>query len=245
MSLGLKIKDFRQTTGMSQPQLAEAIGIEQSYLSKLENDKSLPSADVLSRLLTAMGMDLETLLSDPLLGTDKQRLAQLPEVADNLKQQRGRRINERKRLLLGSSLLIALSVALFYTGETKVLFSESRSIYSSQGIELQHEPNGMFNDDVYAALVQATDSENYRKDRDIKRAELLSRQNLETRLLPDYRGKSFTEEVKGGKRTFGFAGSRSVPQPINAWLRILGVFGVSLGLLGFFIEWRLGRIAKS
>ncbi|WP_338591984.1 helix-turn-helix transcriptional regulator [Shewanella khirikhana] len=244
MSLGLKIKDFRQTAGMSQPQLAEAIGIEQSYLSKLENDKSLPSADVLSRLLSAMGIDLETLLSDPLLGTDKQRLAQLPEVADNLKQQRGRRLNERKGILLASSLLVAISSALFYAGESKLLFSEDMHIYSSRGIELAGEPNGIFDEDVFLAMVRATDAKDYRKEMDVTRAQMMSRESLETRMLATFQGKRFTEAVEGGKRTFGFDGIKKISRPVNAWLRIVGVFGFCLGLLGFFIEWRLGRMAK-
>jgi len=43
MNFGERIKQLRTARNMTQPQLAEAIGIEQSYLSKLENDKSVPS----------------------------------------------------------------------------------------------------------------------------------------------------------------------------------------------------------
>jgi len=43
MNFGERIKQLRTERNMTQPQLAEAIGIEQSYLSKLENDKSVPS----------------------------------------------------------------------------------------------------------------------------------------------------------------------------------------------------------
>jgi len=46
MNIGEKIKQLRTEKNLTQPQLAEAIGIEQSYLSKLENDKSTPSADI-------------------------------------------------------------------------------------------------------------------------------------------------------------------------------------------------------
>ncbi|MBM7071474.1 helix-turn-helix transcriptional regulator [Shewanella sp. 202IG2-18] len=43
MTFGQIIKSFRTEKGLSQPEFAEQVGIEQSYLSKLENDKSLPS----------------------------------------------------------------------------------------------------------------------------------------------------------------------------------------------------------
>ncbi|WP_229381076.1 helix-turn-helix domain-containing protein [Shewanella psychropiezotolerans] len=43
MTLGQQLKQFRIDRGFSQPELAELAGIEQSYLSKLENDKSVLS----------------------------------------------------------------------------------------------------------------------------------------------------------------------------------------------------------
>ena len=49
MNFGDKIRQLRKDKNFTQPELAEAMGIEQSYLSKLENGKSLPSNDVLAR----------------------------------------------------------------------------------------------------------------------------------------------------------------------------------------------------
>ncbi|MCL1076679.1 XRE family transcriptional regulator [Parashewanella spongiae] len=51
MTLGQIIKQIRVEKALSQPELAEKIGIEQSYLSKLENDKSLPSNEMLQAIL--------------------------------------------------------------------------------------------------------------------------------------------------------------------------------------------------
>src|SRR5688572_18022983 len=39
VNFGEKVKQLRAERNLTQPQLAQAIGIEQSYLSKLENDK--------------------------------------------------------------------------------------------------------------------------------------------------------------------------------------------------------------
>ncbi|MDX1454577.1 MAG: helix-turn-helix transcriptional regulator [Gammaproteobacteria bacterium] len=65
MSLGTNLKHWRQVRGLTQPELAERAEIEQSYLSKLENDRSQASEGVLDRLATALEIDLDTLQRDP------------------------------------------------------------------------------------------------------------------------------------------------------------------------------------
>ena len=50
MRLGERLRQLRQARDLTQPELADAIGIEQSYLSKLENDKYVPSADIFGRI---------------------------------------------------------------------------------------------------------------------------------------------------------------------------------------------------
>ena len=44
--------------------MAEAIGIEQSYLSKLENDKSVPSAEMFQAIVKALELDVQEFLKD-------------------------------------------------------------------------------------------------------------------------------------------------------------------------------------
>ena len=51
MTLGEQLKKLRNAKDLSQPDLANIAGIEQSYLSKLENDKSIPSNDISRKLL--------------------------------------------------------------------------------------------------------------------------------------------------------------------------------------------------
>ena len=67
---------------MTQPQLAEAIGIKQSYLSKLENDKSVPSAEMFQSIIKTLEMDAKDFLKD----IDKKilngPLKKIPEVAN-------------------------------------------------------------------------------------------------------------------------------------------------------------------
>jgi transcriptional regulator with XRE-family HTH domain len=58
MTLGEQLKKLRNEKALSQPDLADLTGIEQSYLSKLENDKSMPSNDIFRRLLAAYELSL-------------------------------------------------------------------------------------------------------------------------------------------------------------------------------------------
>ncbi len=64
MNFGEKLRQLRNDKDLTQPELAEAMGIEQSYLSKLENDKSLPSNDVLNRILDVFGLEIGDLVDD-------------------------------------------------------------------------------------------------------------------------------------------------------------------------------------
>ena len=64
MNFGDRIRQLRIDKNLTQPELAAAMGIEQSYLSKLENGKSLPSNDMLQRILDVFGTDVGDLVDD-------------------------------------------------------------------------------------------------------------------------------------------------------------------------------------
>ena len=51
--------DARQTTGLTQNELAERSGITQGDISKLEHGKLNPSIKILQRLASAMGKQLK------------------------------------------------------------------------------------------------------------------------------------------------------------------------------------------
>src|SRR5262249_42306739 len=55
------LRTLRLARGLTQPMLAEKAGIEQCYLSKLENGRSKPSEDVLTRIAQALEVKPEAL----------------------------------------------------------------------------------------------------------------------------------------------------------------------------------------
>jgi len=69
MAFHENLRAIRLAKGLTQPSLAEAAQIEQSYLSKLENGRSSPSDEVLLRLAGALGTSAEELMRD---GADAQ-----------------------------------------------------------------------------------------------------------------------------------------------------------------------------
>jgi transcriptional regulator with XRE-family HTH domain len=55
---GSFVRAVRTSRGLSQQALAAAVGMRQSNLSAIENDRRVPSADTLNRLVVACGYEL-------------------------------------------------------------------------------------------------------------------------------------------------------------------------------------------
>ena len=237
MTFGTKLKNLRIDRGLSQPELADQIGIEQSYLSKLENDKSLPSGDILKAALRSFEMTLDDLLHDPLVKTDLGRLKQIPEVALWLEKRGQKSATQQRFLLYVSSLLIAVSITLFYAGFSKLVFPSTFYQYSSQGVVLEGEPMNIF--DRWIDLIPPEEFNN-----DVRRQkafEINSRKDKALMLSEVNRGTQFEVDVKDGKRLYVYEKEVRQARPENAVLQISGVFLFVLGLMGFFLERRLSR----
>ena len=144
MYFGEKVRRLRAERNLTQPQLAQAIGIEQSYLSKLENDKSVPSADIFQAILKAFSIDAPTLLA----GVDEKQirndLRQVPEVAEHLRSQVAMRIHSVRTWLFLSGMALALGLTLVVAGHRGLLFSNQQFNYESLGVLLPGESPSYF-----------------------------------------------------------------------------------------------------
>lgn len=56
--LGLKVKEFRKQRKITQEKLAEIIGVDNGYISKLEVGQNFPSINTLERIADALGVEL-------------------------------------------------------------------------------------------------------------------------------------------------------------------------------------------
>src|SRR5260370_23602492 len=91
MKLGRRLRQLRKEKGLTLRSLAEAAGVDFTYLSKIENEKCgySPGADTIRALATALGVDSLELL----------RLADKvpPEIQELTATARARRFFERAR----------------------------------------------------------------------------------------------------------------------------------------------------
>lgn len=101
MSFNENLRTLRLARGLTQPALAEKAGIEQSYLSKLENGRSKPSEDVLARLAQALDVKAEALTQN----------------GDEAEERRHR----WRRGLMASAVALSL-VAAFFVGRITALY---------------------------------------------------------------------------------------------------------------------------
>ena len=70
MDLGSKIKNVRYNNNISQEEMAKILKINRNYLSRIETNKSLPTAEVLTRLDESFNLSIDSLLGINLDGKE-------------------------------------------------------------------------------------------------------------------------------------------------------------------------------
>lgn len=240
MTLGEYIKDTRAKMQLSQPQLAEQIGIEQSYLSKLENDKSLPSNEVFRRLLSALNVPLAVFVA-AFSTQEQQQLTAIADVELYLKQQGNKQQRNLGWLVLSLSFVFALGAACFYAGFQALCFPERMYQYESQGVVLPGESAFVFTDwDQNSPMLTGTGEEMRQSMKNRVEKEQLMYQRLVqlTEYSFEHKGEYYIRAVDGGSRTFEYKSANRVSRIGNTVLQLLGLF-----LMVFTAVLSLGRKA--
>ncbi|MYN09400.1 helix-turn-helix domain-containing protein [Pseudoduganella aquatica] len=242
MNFGEKLKHIRTEKNLTQPQLAAAIGIEQSYLSKLENDKSQPSADMFSTIVKA----LEMAPADFLNGIDSKvlqtSLRHIPEVSHFLNGNTARRVHDAKKWLFGAASACALGFALMLAANDGIFSSNNQYKYISKGVILPDESDNVFDQfkevlNLKLAAATISSAEHARMLAEFEAA----RVRLATAEFWGDRGSVFFEAAGKARRKFELAGVRYVRSPVNKVLQYLGALFAFCGVLAFLVEWRLRR----
>ncbi|RYY73830.1 MAG: XRE family transcriptional regulator [Gammaproteobacteria bacterium] len=248
MNIGEKIKQLRTDKNLTQPQLAEAIGIEQSYLSKLENDKSIPSADIFQAILKALSINAANFLE----GIDEKiihkDLRHIPEVANYLNAGAAFRIHNIKKWLFGSAAACVIGLTLIVAGYSSLIFNSIQYEYISDGILLEGEPWDFISSwERYEAKDSCTynvsdECQKKSEERAAKDKVMRARIRLDTLMTTSYQGKHIYKNVEGGFRVYEFKGDRNIHHAGNRYLMLLGTLIAFAGLFGFFVEFRLRKI---
>ncbi len=221
MQFGEKLRLLRKNKGLTQPELAETMGIEQSYLSKLENGKSLPSNDVLNRILDVFSLGIGDLVDDLDQGVRNQ-LRQIPDVATHFNNEKRQLIGNRRRWILISSALIASGVALIYAGNVHLFYPNVVYQYRSEGVILDGESKEFFQRSHARELVD-------------------QRRNEEYLTTWEYRGNVFNVPVDGGSRTYYLDGHRETDPWQNKGVTFIGLLLGVFGAIGLVLERKLSR----
>lgn len=244
MNFGEKLKQLRSERNWTQPQLAEVIGIEQSYLSKLENDKSIPSADIFQAILKAFAIDVGNFLEGIDAQIIQRQLRQIPEVANFLNAGIAGKIHNIKKWLFCSAAACVIGLNLIAAGHRGLVFSNTMYNYESAGIILANEPEDLFEN--YGKLLNARRSSGEIasiEDLNKKWYEFTSTRRRPNYLAsPNYQGSTFNIPVEGGSRTYIYQHPHENDPFENRFLILIGILLSFSGLFGFFVEFRLRKI---
>lgn len=76
---GAFVRAVRTERGMSQDELAAVSGVSQPNLSAIENDRRVPSADTLNRIVVACGFELAAVAGDRAVYCDLPAVGWFPD----------------------------------------------------------------------------------------------------------------------------------------------------------------------
>jgi transcriptional regulator with XRE-family HTH domain len=227
MKLSEKIKLLRTHDNMTQPELANKAGIEQSYLSKLENDKGSPSYEVIDKIAQAFDMTGMELINGLGQSYIEKNLSHIPEVAAEYASVRNQREKQFKRRFIVASLVIVLGIGFVYLGSRGVLFSQTMHIYESQGVSNQNEIPYQFNSRPIKEINESVSEWETRMKAN------RSRIDVKQISIIDYKGHSFIATEDGGKRLYNMQYSKTINSLKNELITTLGVMLIVGGIFMF------------
>lgn len=243
MNFGERLKQIRTEKGLTQPQFAQMAGIEQSYLSKLENDKSVPSAETFSTILSGLGMDEATFLQELDRDVLATTLRHIPAVAQFNADTATTQLKDSKKWLYGSALAWIAGFALMLAAYNGIIFSNKLYKYTSPGVILAGEPDNIFDKyreitmlKMMAKIITTEEMAKQQEEFQVSRVRPLVVE------WPTSRGMVYAEHLAQGHRLFELVNTESIQAPGNRNLQFLGAIVFACGFVGLFLEWRLRRL---
>lgn len=235
MKLSEKIKLLRTQEQLTQPELASKAGIEQSYLSKLENDKGTPSYEVINKIAQAFdlsGMELINSLSQSYI---EQHLSHIPEVAAEYASVKRNQIKRLKWRFIWSSAVVVFGVGLFFIGAQGVLFAEVEYIYESPGVIKPGET-------VYQYQANQISAINETREQQLQRTQN-NRERLDMQYLTvaDYAGHTFIADVPGGRRVYEYREEKRLNTANNDLVSSVGMMLMVAGMFMFVYAFRFNQ----
>ncbi|MFC6632085.1 helix-turn-helix domain-containing protein [Microbulbifer taiwanensis] len=238
MTFGQFIKNQREAKNWTQPEAAAQIGIEQSYLSKLENNKAVPSPESFDKLMQAYEFDMAA-VGQQVTDTELHKLKDIAQVRDLIVNHKKRSERTRRSWLLAGLLALMVGSALTAYGTVIKDAKVGTFLYESKGWIKQGEPPFLFAEmPEYRSFVPRMQNVAYREH--IRQHPLFARLDYKQIRSPQYLGAYYDVEEKGKLRRFAFVGrDRTAAIPVAFYTSIS--FGAMLlaGAMGaFFVSRR-------
>lgn len=109
MDLGSKIKNIRYNHNLSQEELARMLEINRNYLSRIETNKSLPTAEILAKLAMSFNISIDSLLGVNLDGNE----------GAEIRKEKIKKINQYCMYLSSSELDFVIKMLCVMSNNTK------------------------------------------------------------------------------------------------------------------------------
>lgn len=233
MTLGQKIKLLRLSKELSQPQLSQAMGIEQSYLSKLENDKAFPSDEMFNTLLSTLDIDLDSFIADFEPAYIKSYMGKLTSVSNLFSSRAKRSLSFMMRWIIVSALLVVLGGTTLTAGVYEWFFKPvwiSSHLYESKGLIKEGESLRLFKDA-------------YGKDLPDHLVLRLDHNILE---MKQDSGSYFVKQEANGHRLYTRMRRQNndVDNSNNHWLAALGLCALLTGIIGLIVEHKVRSLHR-
>jgi len=238
MKLGEKIKQLRNDAGLTQPELAEKSQIEQSYLSKLENEKGTPSFEVIEKIANAFDLTGMALIESLDISYIQQELTHIPEIAVQAAEKNRLKEERIKKWYLQGVLLIVFGLGGFYVGNRGIFISNHLYEYSSAGFIEAGEPLERYKISRISIINESNEELATRIQENRKRLDEVQLKES------SYRGESFVENYGKKRRFFELEGDRYSSRISPKSNDVISLLGIMSFISGWFLMFFIYRFAR-
>ncbi len=200
MKFGEYLKAQRENAGWTQPEAASKIAIEQSYLSKLENDKAVPSAEIFDRLMQAYQFTVKQ-ISEQVTSTELEKLKDIVLVREFIVTGKKAETANRKKWLVAGLVMVMLGTLVFSAGIAMKDYYYVTYTYESKGIVKSDEPITLFTEMPAFGMFEILMRSEPERER-LTQHPLFSRLDYQQVSWRQDRGNFYDADVAGGKRRF-------------------------------------------
>jgi len=238
MKLGDKIKKLRNDAALTQPELAEKAQIEQSYLSKLENEKGTPSFEVIEKIANAFDLTGMALIESLDINYVQEQLTHIPEIAVQAAEKSRLKEEKIKKWYLQGVLLIVFGIALYFIGARGIFISKNLYEYSSAGFIEAGEPLERYKTSLIGIINENDEEFEIRIQENRKR---LNEVQLKESV---YRGDSFVEHYGEKRRYFELSKEKFYSEIYPKSNDVITLLGIMSFISGWFLMFFIYRFTR-